>query len=166
LKFDLSTIPNGALVDEATLQVYAYTVSETANVDAYSCSNNSWTELTLTYSDMPSYDATSLDTTTIASSDRWYNWSVVDAVRSDVTGNFNAVTMVLGDPSPHSSYSVITLYSKEAYVYITDYSPILTVHWTGIIPEFPSLLTLSLLMIGTLLAIVFYKRSARPRMFL
>jgi ABC-type multidrug transport system permease subunit len=115
---------------------------------------------------MPNYDANSLDTTTVASSDRWYNWSVVDAVRNDVTGNFNAITMVLGDPSPHSSYSVIALYSKEAYVYTTDYSPILTVHWTGFVPEFPSLLTLSLLMMGTLLAIVFYKRSACGKIFL
>lgn len=159
MKFGLSTIPNGALIDEATLQVYAYAVSETANVHAYSCSNNSWTELTLTYSDMPSYNVTSIDTTIVASSDRWYNWSVVDAVRNAATGNFSVVTMVLSDPSPHSSYSIIRLYSKEAYVYITDYSPILTVHWSGIVPEFPSLLSLSLFLIGTLLTIVFYKKA-------
>jgi hypothetical protein len=166
LKFDLSTIPNGALIDEATLQVYVYTVSETANVDAYSSSNNSWSELTLTYSDMPSYDATSLDTTIVTINNQWYNWSVVDAVRSDVTGNFNAVTMVLGDPSPQSSYSVIASYSKEVSVYITDYSPILTIHWSGIVPEIPSLLSLSLLATGALLVIVFYKKSARTRLFL
>jgi len=159
LKFGLSTIPNGAVIDEATLQLYAMIVGETFNVHAYSCSYDSWTELTLTYSNMPSYNATSIDTTIVATSNRWYNWSVVDAVRNALTGNFIAITTVLSESSPHSSLSDIWFYSKNAPVIITDYSPILTIHWSSIVPEFPTFLLLPLFMIATLFGVIVYRKK-------
>jgi hypothetical protein len=53
LKFNLTSIPNIGFVDTATLQLYAIYSTETYNVYAHSCSSNSWTELELTYSNMP-----------------------------------------------------------------------------------------------------------------
>lgn len=162
LKFDLSSIPTGAVTDEATLQLYASIVGETFNVYAYSCSNDSWTELTLTYSNMPNYNATPMDTTIVATGSRWYNWSAVDAVRDAITGNFSAITIVLNDPSPHSSLSDIWFCSKEAPVIITDCSPTLTIHWSSIIPEFPTFFLLSLFMIMTLIATTYHGKKHIP----
>jgi hypothetical protein len=160
LKFDLSSVPNGAVIDEATLMLYAYLVGETFNVHAYSCSYNSWTELTLTYSNMPSYSTTSIDSILVATNNQWYNWSVFDAVTNALNSNSKAVTIVLSEPSPHSSASSISFYSKEAPVFLgTGYSPKLTVHWSSVVAEFPTFLILPFLMI-TIIAVVLYKKKA------
>ena len=58
LKFDLTSVPEGAVVDIATLQLHTFIVGETYNIGAYSCSTNTWAELSLTYANMPSYNAT------------------------------------------------------------------------------------------------------------
>jgi hypothetical protein len=158
LKFDLSTVPNGAVIDGATLQLHTSYVGETYSVHAYSCPNNSWTELTLKYSNMPSYNTTSMDSLLVATSNQWYNWSTVDAVRNSMMSNPETVTIVLQEPSAHSSVTFVSFESKEAPVYFTDYSPKLTVHWSGVVPEFPTFLVPASLMITALLAVVFYKR--------
>jgi hypothetical protein len=165
LKFDLSSVPNGAVVDEATLQLYTSSVGETFDVHAYSgfdllnvSAVISWTELALTYSNMPGYNATSMDSALVATSDRWYNWSVVDAARNALNSTAKTVTIVLSEPSPHSSTSNVWFDSKESPVYSTDYSPKLTVHWSGVVPEFPSFLILAMFMIATVLAVVIYKK--------
>jgi hypothetical protein len=158
LKFDLSTVPHGAIIDEATLQLHTSYVGETYNVNAYSCSDNSWKELTLTYSNMPSYSTISMDSLLVATSNQWYNWSTVDAVRNAMLGNPGTVTIVLQEPSAHSSATFVSFESKEAPVYFTDYSPKLTVHWSGVVPEFPTFLILPSFMITALLVVIFYKK--------
>jgi hypothetical protein len=159
LKFNLSSIPSGAVVDAATLQLYTSIVGETFNVHAYSCSDNSWTELTLTYSNMPSYNTTSMDSALVATSNQWYNWSVVDGVRNALSANSNAVTVVLFDPSPHSSATVVWFDSKETEF---GFNPAkLIVHWTAVTPEFPTFLILPFFMIATLLAVIILKKRIK-----
>jgi hypothetical protein len=157
LKFNLSSVPSGAVVDEATLQLYTSIVGETFNVHAYSCSNNSWTELTLTYSNMPSYNTTSMDSVLVATGYQWYNWSVVDDVRNALNSNSKAVTIVLLDPSPHSSAETVWFESKE---YLLGSAPQLTVHWSSVTPEFPVFLILPFFMVLTLIAVTLYKKKA------
>ena len=160
LKFNLSSVPNGALIDTATLQLYAAVVGETYSVDAYSCSNNSWNELTLTYSNLPSYNTTLMDSELVSSAYEWYNWSVVDAVRSALNTNSTQLTLVLSEPTPHSSLNGVMFYSKEAPVSTSDYSPELTVHWTAITPEYPTVLYIPMAIITTLVVTsLFYKRK-------
>jgi hypothetical protein len=65
--------------------------------------------------------------------------------------------MVLFDPSPSGLVSSISFNSKEFS--ISDYAPTLTVHWSGVVPEFPSFLVLSLFMIATLLAVIVYRKK-------
>lgn len=156
LKFDLSSIPSGAVVDEATLLLYTSLVGETYDVHAYSCSNNSWAELTLTYSNMPSYNTTSMDSELVATSYQWYNWSVVDAVRNALSSSSSAVTIVLFDPSPHSSAGTVWFESKE---YLLGSPAQLIVHWTAVTPEFPTFLILPLFIIATLVAVTLRKRK-------
>jgi hypothetical protein len=161
LKFNLSSVPDGAVVDVATLQLYSYAVTETYNVYARFCSNNSWTELTLTHANMPDFNATSMDSEVVATSSKWYNWTVTDAVQHSVDGIFGGpdmVTIVLLETSLHGLGMDLTVffYSKEG----SDlYMPKLTIHWTDVIPEFPSFLILPLFMIATLLAVVVYRRK-------
>ncbi len=161
LKFNLSSVPDGAVVDVATLQLYSYAVSETYNVYARFCSNNSWTELTLTHANMPDFNATSMDSEVVTTSSKWYNWTVTDAVQQSVNGIFGGsgmVTIVLLETSLHDPGWDLTVsfYSKEG----SDlYMPKLTIYWTNIIPEFPSFLILPLFMIITLLAVIVYRRK-------
>ena len=164
LKFNLSSVPDGAVIDGAILQLRTSSVTGSFNVNAYSGSDFlnvsgvvSWTELTLTYSNMPSYNTTSMDSVLVATNNQWYNWSVVDAVRDALNSTARTVTMVLLDPSPSGLVSSISFNSKEFS--ISDYAPTLTVHWSGVVPEFPSFLILPLFMIATLLAVMVYKKK-------
>lgn len=156
LKFNLSQVPNGAVVDTATLQVYASDLTETYTVDVHSSSNNSWTELTLSYSNMPSFNATSMDSETVSTAPRYYNWNVLDAVRNAVDGG-DVVTVVLTEHLSHSSVSSVQFHTKEN----SDNTPKLVVHWSDVIPEFPSSAALALFTVVTLLAVTVYKRRTR-----
>jgi len=166
LKFNLSSVPDGAVVDVATLQLYSYAVTETYNVYARFCSNNSWTELTLTHANMPVFNATSMDSEVVTTSSKWYNWTVTDAVQQSVNGIFGGpgiVTIVLSETSLHGEGIDLTVsfYSKEG----SDlYMPKLTIHWSDIVPEFPSFLVLPLFMAATLLAAMIFKRKHRANL--
>jgi len=161
LKFDLSSVPDGAVVDAATLQLFSYDVPETYNVYARFCSNNSWTESALTHANMPDFNATSMDSEVVAASSRWYNWTVTDAVQQSVDGIFGGpgmVTIVLLETSFHATNWQVSFYSKEG----SDlYMPKLTIHWADVIPEFPSFLILLAFMFVTTLAVVAYKKRNR-----
>jgi hypothetical protein len=163
LKFNLSSVPDGAVIDGAILQLRTSSVNGSFNVNAYSGSDFlnvsavvSWTELTLTYSNMPSYNTTSMDPVLVAANNQWYNWSVVDAVRDALNSTARTGSMVLFDPSPHGLLSSISFNSKEFS--ISDYAPTLTVHWSGIVPEFPSFLVLPFYIMATLIAVIVYRK--------
>jgi hypothetical protein len=159
LKFNLPSVPDGAAIDGATLRLRTSNISGSLNVDACSGSDFlsvsgvvSWTELTLTYSNMPGYNTPSMDSVLVGTNNQWYDWSVVDAVRDALNGTARTVTMVLLESSPSGIVSSISFNSKEFS--ISDYAPTLTVHWSGIVPEFPSFLILPLFMMATLLAVM------------
>ena len=161
LKFNLSSVPDGAVVDNATLHLYS-DFGGTYDVHAYSCSNDSWNELTLTYSNMPSYNTTSMDSVSVLGLGQWCNWSVVDAVTDVLNSNAKVVTIVLFDPSSYSSASTVSFNSKETFVYsgFEDTRPALTIHWSSIVPEFPTSLVLPFFMMATLIAVAFYKKGS------
>jgi hypothetical protein len=166
LKFNASSIPNGAVIDEATLQLYALPwYNQVLNVSAYSSSDNSWTEMTLTYANMPSYDTLPLDTvlvtTSVTSKGEWYNWSVVQAVENTLNVGSKEVTIVLSEPSLTDSFSGISFASKEYTP--ADRSPKLTVHWTSVQPEFPTFLILSFFMTATVIAVIARRRRFANR---
>lgn len=158
LEFNLSSVPEGATVDVAILRLYCDSALETYDVYAHSSSDASWTELTLTWSNMPSYNNTSMDVEQVATPNRWYNWSVTYAVQKAVDGIHeepNIVTIVLQETSFRSPVSYVTFSSKED----SSHHPELTVHWSGVVPEFPSFPILPLFMIATLLTVIVYRRK-------
>ena len=157
LKFNLSDVPDGAVVDIATLELHCSFALETYNVYAHSCSDNSWNELTLTYSNMPSYNSTSMDSTVVASSE-WYSWNVIDAVRKAVNGIHggpDVVTIVLLETALRGMFSSVSFYSKDGGALFV---PKLTIHWSDIVPEFPTWTTMLLILIVLTGTIVIYKQ--------
>jgi hypothetical protein len=166
LKFNLSSVPEGAVIDGSTLQLWTSSVDGWFNVNAYSGTDLlntsaiiSWTELTIMYSNMPFYNSTSMDSVLVEDSGQWYNWSVLDAVRDALNSTPRTITIVLCDPSPHGLVSAVWFDSKESS---TAYAPMLTVHWSGITQEFPTFLILALFTIASLLATVVYRKKAYP----
>jgi hypothetical protein len=191
LKFSLPAIQDGSVVDSAILQLYAYSVwYETFNVNAYSCTDDSWNESTLTYSNMPNYNITPMDSKMVTTHfqkenySQWYNWNVVDAVKNALNSDAKTLTIVLSDPSPHVLGAQAWFYSKE---HSADYSPALTIHWrvnssptyspsptettspalspSPSVPEFPSWTILSTVLLATLLAILLIKRKSNSPPF-
>jgi hypothetical protein len=161
LKFNLSSVPSGALIDEATLRLYTSLVEETFNVTACYCPNNSWTELGITWDNMPTIGLIPVDSVLVGTAYQWYDWNVSLAAKYALDTNLTAVTIELVEPNAHSSSSMLWFYSKEAPAYapLTPFTPNLTVHWVSVVPEFPIFFALPFFMIATLTAVVVYKKT-------
>ena len=78
LKFDISKIPTDITVKSATLKLYAYYVHTPATITVHRCSDNSWSEDTITWNNAPSYTTDSEDSKYINSDDKWLEWDVTD----------------------------------------------------------------------------------------
>lgn len=160
VKFNLSSVPDGAVVDIAALQLHTSSVNVTYDVHAYS-GDSSWNESTLTYGNIPAFwNNTSMDSVSVTTNNQWYNWSVVDAVRNALNNNSTAVTIVLSAPLAVDSLSGIWFDSKENLINSTDYSPKLTIHWSNTVPEFPTFICLPFFVLATLIGVTLYKKKA------
>jgi len=98
-----------------------------------------------------------MDLTVVATAFEWYSWNVVDAVRNAVDGIHggpDVVTIVLLETSLRSAFSSASFYSKEQVIYV----PKLTVHWSDIVPEFPTWTTMFLILIVLTVIMAIYKR--------
>lgn len=86
LKFNLSSIPLGAVVDNVTFQLYTTFVSEPwYRIGVTYFTSNSWNESTLTYNGYQSLDAGEyLETIDfhvyIMSSNQWYSWNQTTSI--------------------------------------------------------------------------------------
>jgi hypothetical protein len=161
LKFNLSHVPDGAIVDNATLKVFPTVVTVTHEISAHSCSTNSWEEYTINFINQPEFDEAALDTALVGMPNRWYNWNVTEAVEKSLNGVFNAsdmLTIVLKQTQWHVSFRLLQIVSREYGIRVTLY-----VHWSDVIPEFPSFLILPLFMIATLLAVIAYMHATGER---
>ena len=90
VKFDLSSIPSNATIQEAKLYLYWY---QTANgspagrqVDAHHITAN-WSETTLTWNNSPTYEATPIATTNFPSSFGWIIFDVASDLQSIINGS-------------------------------------------------------------------------------
>ena len=131
LKFGLCAVPDGAVVDYAQLKLHALQPTETYDVYAHSCSDNSWTESTLTYSNMPVFNASHIISMYRFSYEGWGEWVVSEGVRKAIDGIYDGtdiVTIVISGIPTHHLYesSYISFHSKESL-----YVPELIVHWIG-----------------------------------
>jgi len=138
LKFDLSSIPPDATVDSATVQLYAVNLTDPYNHTwAYSCTNSSWSESTLTFQDYQDHligdmNFTLMSDIPVPSSSQWYNWSVNGAVVNALSQGRENVTLVLmvGNGEIHEASSYVKFSSKESLLGMA-FAPRLIVHWSS-----------------------------------
>lgn len=102
VKFDLTGITTA---DSAVVRLYTNS-SNTAPITVYQTSS-SWDESTITWSNAPS-QGTSITTTTIGTSNQYYQWDVTDYVQSNLG---SSISFVFYDAS--ASNSIIEFSSKE-----------------------------------------------------
>ncbi|MDI6820517.1 MAG: DNRLRE domain-containing protein [Candidatus Hodarchaeaceae archaeon] len=123
LKFDLSEIPAGAVIENAVLGLYnKYSPSigespytpKTITVDAKEVENDGWSEATITWNNAPTMGSV-LDTKTISSTDKekWTLWNVTSFVRSELAGD-KTVSIGLMSKNEGIDDAVVWFYTKDA----------------------------------------------------
>jgi len=151
LKFNLSTIPEGAFGFTAILELYTTLDGITKPHDVVArliLDNSWWTEETITAHNCPNYiTSIELDIDYVANDETWYEWIVTEAIMNATANNTTTVTILVRCPYGPQPSTTISFTSKEASL---TKQPKLTIFWEGIIPEFPSFLILPLSMIATL----------------
>ncbi len=157
LKFDLSSIPNGAEDIMAVLELYTAVdgVPISHSVEVWSHNDITWDEEVRLPSPDYEHNTKKLDTTWVASSERWYEWNVTNAIVEAVSNSSGAVTFMVTYPSGQNVLPVSFLSKEGSMTKI----PKLTVTWNSIIPEFSSHIILTLLIVTlTLLAMAVKKQ--------
>jgi len=89
LKFSISSIPSYVQIQSATLKLYYETSEKTdyGSVKAYSVSDDSWAEGTVTWNNQPALGSL-LDTVTKTGSlEGWWSWDVTSHVQSELSGD-------------------------------------------------------------------------------
>ena len=169
LKFNLSSIPVGAVVDNVTFQLYTTFVSEPwYRIGVTYLTSNSWNESTLTYNGYQSLDGgiylESIDFSVyIMSSNQWYSWNQTTSINlAKDDASYTEITLVLLTGELFQPNSYIWFASKENSA---AYSPRLIVHWRGIVPEFPAVALFSTFVTVTSLIAVFYRRKNKKLSF-
>jgi hypothetical protein len=143
LMFDLSVIPSGSVITSAQLQLYPWYVTETQNIGAHYCSDNSWTETGITWNNRPSYSVTPTNVQTVAAQGTWYNWIVTNDVSNTYTSAQKKLTLVLvGEQLFDLAY--VEFYSKDqSYSFMQQYSPKLVISITPPETNPPSVINLT-----------------------
>lgn len=151
LKFNMSHVPDGAIVDNATLKIFPTAVGVTHSVSVHCCSNDSWNEYTINFDNQPSYGGAE-DTTLVSMPNKWYSWNVTGAVREALneSNTSGMLTLVLDEYRYDYSPDQLQIISREYGARVTLY-----VHWTDVILEFPTLV--STLVICLLLTVIVAK---------
>jgi len=134
LKFSLGFLPDlpkGSVITGATLQLYCLSSYEdTFSISAHSCLNNSWGESSLIYSNMPSYNATPLDSVQVKwGGSKWYSWRVLDAVLQAVNNGSNVFTVVLQPDNMMKMALPIQFISRDTTT-MPWFKPLLTIYYT------------------------------------
>lgn len=140
IKFNLSEIPIGSIIDNAVLWVnskYGPSAGEpdylptTHLIDAMPVNNDDWGEKTITWSNAPPMGSTVLDTENFQADDyvgqyKWYSWDVASYVASEFASGDSLVSIGLKGQNEGTYNSAGWFYSKTG-----DYPPYLQVSWHG-----------------------------------
>lgn len=97
LQFDLSSIPTGATINSAKLELYRYYGTDSASaleVGAYQVTSD-WTE-DVTWDSRPNWSETPESTTTIYGND-WYQWDLTSLTQKWVSGAVHNYGVALHD---------------------------------------------------------------------
>lgn len=117
LKFDLSTVPSGASISSATLELYYFDYignnPSGRTYECYHCTDDSWSEASINWVNAPNLACSLTYSSTVPSSFGWMSWDVTSDVQSDCSGD-GASSWRIMDSSEDSSLPYAgKFYSKE-----------------------------------------------------
>lgn len=131
LKFDLGEISSTAQISSATLELHtgAY-VTSTHTISVHYCTDDSWTELGISYGNHPSFSSTIIDSAIVASTGECYEWNVISCVRTTLDSD-KVLTLVLSGDF-HESADWVWFHSRDQeYSWMEEYRPKLRVYHEG-----------------------------------
>lgn len=143
LKFDLSVLPVGAVIDTAIIHIYNNVIGyPNVTVGAHYLPNDGWTELTITWNNAPTgfnAVATALRTISLAT---WNTWNVTSDVQAVWAGD-QVYSVVMKEPVADEGVAgnFVTFNTKEdpqptdrpyLRVVYTLASPVEEATWAGI----------------------------------
>ncbi len=112
LKFDLSSVPIGAKIVYAKLELYCWYTYNTSNVGVHYCEDNSWNETGITWNNAPSFMSNPTYTVTVTDEDQWYAWNITNDVKGALDNGI--LTVVLKIQNIGGSFNAY-FYSKEGW---------------------------------------------------
>lgn len=167
IMFDLSSIPANAMIEIASLKLYAFSVGATMRIGVHYSLNNTWPEYEITWDNALSYvthvEKNATDIVTVAESGKWYLWDITDDVRKALHNGRLTVILVTEDPLEGGFQ--INFGSKEnpftspelEITYITEKTE--TPLWAIVIAGF---IVFGLPVIGVVLLIRFIRKRKAP----
>jgi hypothetical protein len=104
LKFDLTNIPDSAIITKAELSLYSFTSANSSIkplVSVNHVSDDSWSEDTLTWNNRPAFDATALDTS-MPGVNAWQTFNLLNGnnwnYALDLSDNYLSLIIKEGEP--------------------------------------------------------------------
>ena len=135
LKYNIPTLPNGAIIESAKLRPYAMTTSSTTpHIAVYSSSNNDWNPITTTWNNFQMGNLVYLSEISVPYADTRYELDVKNAIK-----NGGTVTIVMKSTRTDPGYESATFYSTNSY----DISKKPIINITYSIPNIPSSVTVT-----------------------
>lgn len=159
LKFDISSIPEGAMDITAVLDLYTAHggVPNPRFVAVFPVDNVTWNEEGYPPEEFLERYFTEKVVQWVTDEETWYEWDVTDIVVKATSESSNVISFAILFDTEQETDPMLFV-SKEGS--LTN-MPTLTVTWASEIPEFPSFIALLLFMTATLLTIAASKRRAR-----
>ena len=120
LRFDLSPIPTGAIINSATLTVYVASATGSPTIDVLSVIQG-WTESTITWNNQPIPSPLIIDSQVISSSPGFVSWDITSLVSMWFGGKVLNSGICLKGPTSAESYAQFHTRegSNSAYIQVS-----------------------------------------------
>ena len=129
IRFDLSSVPSGAMINSANLNLHYYLFGDSDPVGRPLQAHRitaSWSEDTVTWNNQPGYDATPVASTPAPASYGWIQWDVRGDAQDFINGTYSNYGWKVMDFAPTNN-SMIYFRSKEYAD--SNYAPYLEVEY-------------------------------------
>jgi len=125
VKFSLSSIPSGSVINSATLYMYEYSGGNIGYIQSIYNVTSSWNETNVTWNTQPTFTSTPFTYADGLASAGWMNWNVKNTVSSWIRGGISNNGFLLNETSINPS--ALGYRTKE----YGNYIPYLYVNYTA-----------------------------------